>query len=79
MVVLVLVVLDWVARLCNVQLPTARGAALACPQSPHDFRLNANTAEMREKKRLPLTTQCVAFTRGLRFAYTRTVELHGAG
>ena len=49
-----------------------------CPVTPR-FCLNANTAETRENRRLPLMSQRDAIIRGLRFAYTRTVELPRAG
>ena len=55
------------------------GADLERARSSLDFRLNVKTAEMRENRRLPQMTQRDAFARGLRFVYTRAVELHRAG
>jgi hypothetical protein len=73
-------VIEKAARFNDVPLPTAwRGAALACAPSPRDFRLDASAAETRENKRLPRTTHGYAYTRGVGFPYTRTIELHRAG
>ena len=73
LVLVVVLVLDSAACSCDVLSPIAwRGAALERIRPARDFRLNADTAEMRENRRLPLTSQRDAITRGLRFAYTRT-------
>jgi len=49
------------------------------PGHPRNFRPSANTAETCENRRLPGTTQRDPFTLGLRFVYTRLIELHRAG
>jgi hypothetical protein len=49
------------------------------PESPRNFRLNANTAETRENRRLPRTTQRDASTGGLRCAYTQPLSYVALG
>jgi hypothetical protein len=78
LVLVVVLVLEKVHVMCD--RPSPGGEPLwHVPGYPRDLRLNANTAETRENRRFPQTTQRDAFTRGLRFAYTRTAELRRAG
>ena len=64
-----------VACSCDVPSPIAwRGAALARARSPRGFGLDADTAETRENRRLPRTSQGDAFTLGFRFPYTQNVS-----
>ena len=68
------------ARSCDVRsLITWRGAALAHAWPTREFLLNGSAAKTRENRRLPGTSHRDAFTRGLRYANTRTIELHRAG